>query len=111
MLSGAERRDGWGAFGRPVLFQAFMHNSLLSCPRKQATSSHWPLDMCSMEKQMAKFLVENLSDRVIGLGIEPWADLEVLAPKARVTFEYTEPAEIEGASCRDGSTDSLSPSS
>jgi hypothetical protein len=32
---------------------------------------------------------------VIRLGIEPWADLEVLAPKAQVTFEYTEPAEIE----------------
>jgi len=50
-----------------------------------------------MESQMAKFLVENLSDKVIRLGIEPWADLEVLAPKARVTFEYTEPAEIEFA--------------
>jgi hypothetical protein len=44
---------------------------------------------------MAKFLVQNLSDRVIRLGIEPWADLEVLAPNAQVTFEYTEPAEIE----------------
>jgi hypothetical protein len=44
---------------------------------------------------MAKFLVQNLSNRVIRLGIEPWADLEVLAPKAQVTFEYTEPAEIE----------------
>jgi len=50
-----------------------------------------------MENQMAKFLVQNLSDRVVRVGIEPWADLEVLEPKALVTFEYTEPAKIEFA--------------
>jgi hypothetical protein len=50
-----------------------------------------------MENQMAKFLVQNLSDKVVRLGIEPWADLEVLAPKALVTFDHTEPAEIEFA--------------
>ena len=47
---------------------------------------------------MRKFVVENLSDRPVKVGIEPWADLEVLAPQARVVFEYEEheePAEIE----------------
>jgi hypothetical protein len=35
---------------------------------------------------MPEFLVDNLSDRIIKLGIGPWADLEVLAPEARVIF-------------------------
>jgi hypothetical protein len=43
---------------------------------------------------MPKFLVENLSAKSVSLGIEPWADLEVLAPGARAEFEYEEPAEI-----------------
>jgi len=55
-----------------------------------------------MENQMAKFLVQNLSDEVVRLAIEPWADLEVLAPTAQVTFEYTEPAEIEFAVLANG---------
>jgi hypothetical protein len=47
---------------------------------------------------MRKFLVENLSDQPVKVAIEPWADLEVLAPGGRVVFEYEErevPAEIE----------------
>jgi hypothetical protein len=47
---------------------------------------------------MRKFLVENLSDQPVKVGIEPWADLEVLKPGGRVVFEYEEreePAEIE----------------
>jgi hypothetical protein len=44
---------------------------------------------------MPKFLVENLSDKAVRLGIEPWADLEILAPGGQAIFEYVEPAEIE----------------
>jgi len=51
---------------------------------------------------MPIFLVQNLSDKDIRLGIEPWADLEVMAPEARVTFEYVEPAEIEFAVLPEG---------
>jgi hypothetical protein len=47
------------------------------------------------ESAMAKFLVQNLSSKNIKLNIEPWADLEVLAPKGKAVFEYIEPAEIE----------------
>jgi len=43
---------------------------------------------------MPKFYVQNLSDKAIKLTIEPWADLELLAPQATATFEYVEPAEI-----------------
>jgi hypothetical protein len=52
---------------------------------------------------MAKFLVENLTDKPLELAIEPWADLEILAPKARAVFEYEEPAELEFAIMQDGS--------
>lgn len=51
---------------------------------------------------MPKFLVENLTDKSINLGIEPWADLEVLAPNARAEFEYKEPAEIVFSLMKDG---------
>jgi hypothetical protein len=44
---------------------------------------------------MGKFLVENSSDQPVKLGIEPWADLEILAPAGRALFEYEDPAEIE----------------
>jgi hypothetical protein len=43
---------------------------------------------------MPKILVENLSERCIRLGIEPWADEEPLAPREKVEFEYDEPAEV-----------------
>ena len=43
---------------------------------------------------MPKILVENLSERCIRLGIEPWADEEPLAPREKVEFEYEEPAEV-----------------
>jgi hypothetical protein len=52
---------------------------------------------------MAKFFVENLSDKPLDLGIEPWADLEILAPDARAEFEYDEPAEFSFAILQDGS--------
>ncbi|WP_057859125.1 hypothetical protein [Bradyrhizobium lablabi] len=45
---------------------------------------------------MRKFLVENLSDQSVNLGIEPWADLEILAPGGRVVFEYEEHEEPAG---------------
>ena len=51
---------------------------------------------------MPKFLVENLTDKSVKLGIEPWADLEILAPNGRVEFEYQEPAEISFALTEDG---------
>jgi hypothetical protein len=51
---------------------------------------------------MPKFLVENLTDKPVKLGIEPWADLEILAPNGRVQFEYQEPAEISFALTEDG---------
>jgi hypothetical protein len=51
---------------------------------------------------MPKFLVQNLSDRPVRLAIEPWADLEVMAPNGRVEFEYNEPAEIAFALSNDG---------
>lgn len=47
---------------------------------------------------MRRFIVENLSDQPVRVGIEPWADLELLAPRDRVVFEYEEheqPTEIE----------------
>ena len=44
---------------------------------------------------MGKFLVQKSSDQTVRLGIEPWADLEILKPKSRALFEYEEPAEIE----------------
>jgi hypothetical protein len=47
-----------------------------------------------MEKEMPKFLVENLLDRPVKLSIEPWADVEILAPDGQATLEYVEPAEI-----------------
>jgi hypothetical protein len=51
---------------------------------------------------MPKFLVVNLTERTVRLGIEPWAGLQVLAPKARVEFDYDEPAEIVFALDGDG---------
>ena len=51
---------------------------------------------------MTKFLVQNLTDRPVKLGIEPWADLEILAPKGRADFEYQEPAELGVALMKDG---------
>jgi hypothetical protein len=44
---------------------------------------------------MPKFFVENLTDRPLKVAIEPWADLEVLAPKSRADFEYQEPGNVE----------------
>jgi hypothetical protein len=43
---------------------------------------------------MPQFLVQNLSNKVVKLGIEPWADSETLMPEERVVFEYLEPADI-----------------
>lgn len=46
---------------------------------------------------MRKFYVQNLSDRSVRIAIEPWADLEIVAPRGKVLFEYEErdePAEI-----------------
>jgi hypothetical protein len=43
---------------------------------------------------MPKFLVENLSTRLVTVGIEPWADADELQPNERVEFEYTEPADV-----------------
>ena len=51
---------------------------------------------------MPKFLVENLTDKPVDLSIEPWADLEILAPNERVEFEYQEPAEISFAFTENG---------
>ena len=42
------------------------------------------------EMKMRGFVVENLSDRALKLGIEPWADSEVLQPRDKVLFEYEE---------------------
>ena len=43
---------------------------------------------------MQKFLVLNLTVNSMALGIEPWADEEILEPDSRAEFEYEEPAEI-----------------
>ena len=54
---------------------------------------------------MGKFIVQNLSDRSVKLAIEPWADMEIMEPKAKVLFEhddYEEPAEIQFAITGDG---------
>jgi hypothetical protein len=52
---------------------------------------------------MVVFFVDNLSDKPLELAIEPWADLEILAPDARAEFEYEEPAELSFAIMQDGS--------
>ena len=52
-----------------------------------------------------KFIVENLSDQTFQLGIEPWADSEVLHPRSQVVFEYQEcgePTVIEFSIGSDG---------
>jgi hypothetical protein len=46
---------------------------------------------------MPKFLVQNLTEQPLRVGIEPWADLEILAPGAKAEFDCEEPAEIEFA--------------
>lgn len=46
------------------------------------------------EARMIKFLVQNLTAKSIKLGIEPFADLEVLSPGSSAEFEYEEPAEV-----------------
>jgi hypothetical protein len=46
---------------------------------------------------MPKILVVNSTDKKLNLGIEPWADLEIMEPAGQVTFEYDEPSEIEVA--------------
>jgi hypothetical protein len=51
---------------------------------------------------MPKIRVVNITDKTLNLGIEPWADLEIMEPEGVVTFEYDEPAEIEIAFRRDG---------
>jgi hypothetical protein len=51
---------------------------------------------------MPKFFVENLTDRPLKIAIEPWADLEVLAPKSQADFEYEEPGECGFAVRKDG---------
>ena len=46
---------------------------------------------------MRKFYVKNLSDQSVRVAIEPWAELEILAPDDRILFEceeHDEPAEI-----------------
>ena len=44
---------------------------------------------------MPKFLVQNGTDKLVKLAVEPWADVVMLAPKARADFEYDEPGEVE----------------
>jgi hypothetical protein len=39
---------------------------------------------------MPKILVHNGTDKVVKLGIEPWADLVELAPNDHADFEYDE---------------------
>ena len=51
---------------------------------------------------MARFSVENLSDKAVELAIEPWADLEIIEPKGVVKFEYDEPAHVDFAVTKDG---------
>ncbi len=51
---------------------------------------------------MPEVTVENFSDKPLKVGIEPWADLEVLAPRERVTIAYAEPAEISFSVFGDG---------
>ena len=51
---------------------------------------------------MPKFLVQNLTEKPVRLGIEPWAELEILAPDGRAEFEYDEPAEISFSFTDDG---------
>jgi hypothetical protein len=57
--------------------------------------------------QMPKLLVENLTDAVISVGIEPWADSVVLAPDAKAEFDYDEPAEIAFSIMDDGPSVSI----
>jgi hypothetical protein len=52
---------------------------------------------------VGKFLVENLTYKPVVLAIEPWADMEVLAPNEKVHFEYDEPGELQVAAMSDGS--------
>jgi hypothetical protein len=52
---------------------------------------------------MPKFLVQNATDTVVKLAIEPWADVVTLAPGARADFEYDEPGEVEFAMRLEGS--------
>ena len=51
---------------------------------------------------MPKFTVQNLTDKPLRLAIEPWADLEILSPRAIAEFECDEPAELEFAVRNDG---------
>ena len=51
---------------------------------------------------MPKFLVQNLTDNPLSVGIEPWADSEVLTPNSRAEFEYSEPAQVDLAVMNDG---------
>ena len=51
---------------------------------------------------MARFSVENMSDKAVELAIEPWADLEIIEPKGVVKFEYDEPAHVDFAVTKDG---------
>lgn len=43
---------------------------------------------------MPKLLIENLSTQPRQVGIEPWADVEVLPPDGRFEIEYDEPADL-----------------
>jgi hypothetical protein len=52
---------------------------------------------------MAKFLVQNLTKKALHLGIEPWADVELLAPGAKAECDYDEPADVEFVHFGDGS--------
>ena len=51
---------------------------------------------------MSKFAIDNSTDKSLKLVIESWADLEILAPKGRAEFEYSEPADLLFALRQDG---------
>ena len=48
-----------------------------------------------MTKSVIKFGFENLSDHVITLEIEPWADAEQLGPNEKASFECEEFLDLE----------------
>jgi hypothetical protein len=50
---------------------------------------------------MPKFCVQNLTDKDVSIGIEPWADVEILKPRGKMEIDYDEPAELGFALLRD----------
>jgi hypothetical protein len=71
------------------------HDRVGWCISERSSGKYWRL-------VMPEVTIENFSEKPLKVGIEPWADEEVLAPRERFTITYAEPGEISFSVFGDG---------